>query len=59
MRKLQDSGTNITRQHNMDHKVSKTGIHISTTNPWLAAFPDGVVEDPTQVEGRHNGILKI
>ena len=41
-----------TTQYGPSYKVSKTGIHISTTNPWLAASPDGVVEDPTQVEGR-------
>ena len=48
-----------TTLHGPAYKVCKTGIHISTTNPWLAASPDGVVEDPTQDEGRHNGILEI
>ena len=41
------------------YKVSKTGIHISTTDPWLVASPDGVVEDPTQAEGRQFGLLEI
>ena len=46
-------------QHGPSYKVCKTGIHISTVNPWLAASPDGIVEDPSQVEGRCNGILEI
>ena len=48
-----------TTQFGSSYKVSKTGIHISTVDPWLAASPDGVVEDPTQAEGRRNGILEI
>ena len=48
-----------TTQFGSSYKVSKTGIHISTVDPWLAASPDSVVEDPTQAEGRRNGILEI
>ena len=48
-----------TKQFGQTYHVSRTGIHISTTDPWLAASPDGIIEDPTQAEGRHNGILEI
>ena len=30
-----------------------------TTDPWLAKSPDGIIEDLTQTEGRHSGILEI
>ena len=37
----------------------KTGIHISAINSWLAASPDGIVQDPSQIEGKRTGILEI
>ena len=51
--------THMTKQFGPSYQVSRTGIHISTTHPWLAASPDGVVEDPTQAEGRRFGLLEI
>jgi len=51
--------TYMTKQFGPSYTVRKTGIHISTTDPWLAASPDGVVEDPTQTEGRRCGLLEI
>jgi len=39
--------------------LDRTGIHINTTHPWLAASPDGAVEDPTQTETRRYGLLGI
>ena len=41
------------------HQGSRTGIHISTTDPWLAASLDGIIVDSTQAEGRHNSILEV
>ena len=41
------------------YQVSRTGMHISTTDPWLAASPDGIIVDSTQAVGRQNGILEI
>ena len=40
------------------YQVKKTGIHISVENPWLAASPDGLIEDPSENDGRRYGILK-
>ena len=51
--------THMTKQFDPSYQVSITGIHISTMHPWLAASPDGVVEDPTQAEGRRLGLLEI
>ena len=51
--------TYMMKQFGPSYTVRKTGIHISTTDPWLAASPDGVVEDPTQTEGRRCGLLEI
>ena len=48
-----------TQQFGPSYQVSRTGMHISTIDPWLAASPDGVIRDPTKAEGRHNGILEI
>ena len=41
------------------YHIDRTGIHICTEHPWLAASPDGLVEDPSEVEGRNQGILEI
>jgi len=41
------------------YQVHRTGVHISTEHPWLAASPDGLVEDPSEVDGRNQGILEI
>ena len=41
------------------YQVSRTRIHISTTDPCLAASPDGIIVDSTQAEGRQNDILEI
>ena len=51
--------TSKTEQFGESYLVQKTGIHISTINPWLAASPDGVIEDPSEPEGRRHGILEI
>ena len=40
------------------YQVDRTGIHISIEHPWLAASPDGLVKDPSEVEGRNQGILE-
>jgi len=41
------------------YQVHHTGVHISTEHPWLAASPDELVEDPSEVDGRNQGILEI
>ena len=41
------------------YQVKKTGIHISVENPWLAASPDGLIEDPSENDERRYGILEI
>jgi len=41
------------------YQVDRTGIHICIKHPWLAASPDGLVEDPSELEGRTQGILEI
>ena len=41
------------------YHVDRTGIHICTEHPWLAAYPDGLVEDPSEMEGKNQGILEI
>jgi len=38
------------------YQVDRTGIHICTQHPWLAASPNGLVEDSSEVEGRKQGI---
>ena len=32
--------------HGNSYKVVTTGFHVCVTKPWLAASPDGLVEDP-------------
>ena len=39
------------------YQVHHTGVHISTEHPWLAASPDGLVEDLYEEEGKNQGIL--
>jgi len=41
------------------YQVNRTGIHICTQHPWLAASPDGLVKDSSEIEGRKQGILEI
>jgi len=41
------------------YQVERTGIHISVEHPWLAASPDGLVDDPSEEVGRKQGILEI
>ena len=41
------------------YQVDHTVVHISIEHPWLAASPDGLVEHPSEVEGRNQGILEI
>jgi len=36
---------------NKMYQVDHTGEHICTEYPWLAASHDGLVEDPSEVEG--------
>ena len=43
----------------LPYHVLRTGIHISSKLPWLAASPDSLVEDPTETSGRQHGILEI
>ena len=38
--------------------VCKCGLIVSTSNPWLAASPDGFVEDPSNTQHPH-GILEV
>ena len=37
----------------------KTVIHIRVENPWLAASPDGLIENWSENDHRHYGILEI
>ena len=46
-------------QHSDSYQVSQTGIFINTEHPWLAATLDGVVHDPSEPGGHHNGLLEI
>ena len=41
------------------YQVDRTGIHICTQHPWLAASPDGLVEDSSEIEGRKQWIFEI
>ena len=41
------------------YKVSKTELFINIEQPWLAATPDGIVEDPSETTTRRNGLLEI
>ena len=47
------------KETSLPYHVLRTGIHISSKRPWLAASPDGLVEDPTETSGRQHGILEI
>ena len=47
------------KSHGDSYQVSQIGIFISTEHPWLAATPDGVVHDPSEPGGHHNGLLEI
>ena len=40
------------------YQVSRTGIHIYTTVPWLAASPPDGVKNPIQAEGRQNAFIQ-
>ena len=41
------------------YQVSKTGLFINIEQPWLAATPDGIVEDPSEPTIRRTGLLEI
>ena len=45
--------------HDNSYKVVTTGIHVCMNKPWLAASPDGLVEDPSEPPERHHGLLEI
>ena len=45
--------------HGNSYKVVTTGIHVCVTKPWLAASPDGLVEDPFEPPDRRHGLLEI
>jgi len=36
--------THMAKEFDPSYKVNRTGIHVNTTHPWLAASPDGVVK---------------
>ena len=44
--------------HGNSYKVVTTGLHICVKKPWLAESPDGLVEDPSELPGRHHGLLE-
>ena len=35
------------------------GLFINIEQPWLAATPDGIVEDPSEPTTHRNGLLEI
>ena len=45
--------------HGNSYKVVTTGIHVCMQKPWLAASPDGLVEDPSETPDRRHGLLEI
>ena len=45
--------------HGNSYKVVTTGIHVCVRKPWLAASPDGLVEDPSEPPDQHQGLLEI
>ena len=45
--------------HGNCYKVLTTGIHVCMNKPWLAASPDGLVEDPSESPERHHGLFEI
>jgi len=40
------------KEISLPYFVLHMGIHISSKHPWLAASPDGLVEDPTETGNR-------
>ena len=45
--------------HVYSYKVITTGIHVCINKPWLAASPDGLVEDPSEPPEQCHGLLEI
>ena len=45
--------------HGNSYKVVTTGIHICVSKPWLAASPDGLVEDSCKPPEWHHSLLEI
>ena len=45
--------------HGDSYRVVTTGIHVCMHKPWLAASPDGLVEDPSEQPDRQHGLLEI
>ena len=45
--------------HGNSYKVVITGIHVCVSKPWLAASPDGLVEDPSEPPKQHHSLLEI
>ena len=45
--------------HGDSYRVVTTGIHVCMHKPWLAALPDGLVEDPLEPPDRQHGLLEI
>ena len=45
--------------HGDSYRVVTTGIHVCMHKPWLAASPDGLVEDPSEPPDRQHGLLEI
>ena len=39
-----------------DISVDKCGLHVSVTNPWIGASPDGIVRNP---DNRSHGLVEI
>ena len=45
--------------HGNSYKVVITGIHVCMNKPWLAASPDGLVEDPSKPPEQRHDLLEI
>ena len=45
--------------HGNPYKVATTGIHVSVRKPWLAASPDGLVDDLSEPPDQRHGLLEI
>ena len=45
--------------HGNSYKVVTTGIHVCMNKPWLAASPDGLVEDLSEPPEQRHSLLEI
>ena len=45
--------------HSASCRVFTAGIYVCTQQPWLAASPDGLVEDPSEPSHLQYGLLEI